>query len=345
MSKMGTRNEKAQDFDQEATYQEDSEDFKAPPQPRISRIAALFLGLIILAGIGTGVYFFMEENNYRLKKETAQNENFQGTVSLLSITEHDYAEDCWVAYHGNVYDMTEYAMIHPGKPSLITDHCGTDATVWFDYEHPVSLLSTVNEYLLGTLGEVSAATQAEDEEEALVGEDLDSSSSTDLDSSSSTSPSVSPKGEEQQVNTRSPTIAPTRSPVATQFSPTRTPATATPTPQPSEPPVADGCPMERYTLDDIWEHNDESSCWYALYGVVYDVTDYIDAHPGGRGHILAYCGREATDDFEAEKKHDIDLLLKVGFSSFIIGRQGSTSGTEYVPCDEVDLVSVSLARP
>jgi predicted heme/steroid binding protein len=102
--------------------------------------------------------------------------------------------------------------------------------------------------------------------------------------------------------------------------------------------------MERYTLGDISSHNDESSCWYALYGVVYDVTSYIDAHPGGRGNILAYCGQEATANFEAEKKHDIDLLLKVGFSSFIIGRQGSTSGTEIVPCDEVDLVSVSLAR-
>jgi cytochrome b involved in lipid metabolism len=321
-SKMGTRNEKAQELDQEAIYQEDSEDFKATPQPRISRIAALLLGVITLAAIGTGVYFFLEKNNYGFKKEANQNENYQGTVSLSSMAEHDYPEDCWVAFHGNVYDMTEFAPIHPGKPSLITAHCGSDATVWFDYEHSVSQLLTAEKYLLGTLA-------AEDEEDELVGGTLDSSSTM--------SPSVSPRGDEQQA-----TMAPAVSPVATQSSPTRTPTTGTP--QTTEPPVVDGCPMEQYTLDDLSAHNDEFSCWFGLYGVVYDVTDFIDVHPGGRGYILANCGQEVTEFFQAEKKHDVDLLLKEGFSSFIIGRQGSTSGTEFVPCEEVDLVAVNLVR-
>ena len=102
--------------------------------------------------------------------------------------------------------------------------------------------------------------------------------------------------------------------------------------------------MERYTVADLAQHNDETSCWYGLYGVVYDFTTYIDDHKGGRGTILADCGTDATVNFELEKKHDVDLLIKKGFSSFIIGRQGTTRGIEIVPCDEVELVAVQLAQ-
>ena len=66
----------------------------------------------------------------------------------------------------------------------------------------------------------------------------------------------------------------------------------------------------------------------------------MDDHKGGRGTILNDCGTEATVAFEAEKKHDVDMLIKKGFSSFIIGRLGSSRGQITVPCDEVDLVSV-----
>ena len=66
----------------------------------------------------------------------------------------------------------------------------------------------------------------------------------------------------------------------------------------------------------------------------------MDDHKGGRGTILNDCGTEATVAFEAEKKHDVAMLEKKGFSSFIIGRLGETRGQERVPCDEVEFVSV-----
>ena len=75
-----------------------------------------------------------------------------GALSLTEVAQHsDTSNDCWVAYHGYVYDMTDYARKHPGGKSRITDHCGADGTDWYDSEHPVSLLSTVDEYLVGTL--------------------------------------------------------------------------------------------------------------------------------------------------------------------------------------------------
>jgi len=99
--------------------------------------------------------------------------------------------------------------------------------------------------------------------------------------------------------------------------------------------------MEFYTLANVAQHPDANSCWYVLYGVVYDFTNYIDDHKGGRGTILAECGTDATVPYEKEKKHDVSLLIKKGFSSMIIGRLGTTRETGRVACDEVDLVAVT----
>lgn len=39
------------------------------------------------------------------------------------------------------------------------------------------------------------------------------------------------------------------------------------------------------------------SCWVALHNKVYDVSDYIESHPGG--HIIEEgCGKDATELFE-----------------------------------------------
>lgn len=36
----------------------------------------------------------------------------------------------------------------------------------------------------------------------------------------------------------------------------------------------------------------------AIYGKIYDVTAYIDDHPGGEHFILQGCGKDATNLFE-----------------------------------------------
>jgi len=117
---------------------------------------------------------------------------------------------------------------------------------------------------------------------------------------------------------------------------------AAPTSQSVIPVSVDSCEMQRYTTADLAEHNDETSRWYSLYGVVYDFTAYMDMHPGGAASILWSCGTIATEAFEMINKHYVNLLLNGGFSDYIIGRQGSTSGVEMVPCDEVESVAVDL---
>lgn len=47
-------------------------------------------------------------------------------------------------------------------------------------------------------------------------------------------------------------------------------------------------------LDELALHNGPDSCWKAIDGRVYDVTDYIDQHPTPAAVLTDWCGREAS---------------------------------------------------
>ena len=54
----------------------------------------------------------------------------------------------------------------------------------------------------------------------------------------------------------------------------------------------------QYTPDQIATHNTDSDCWLQIHDKVYDVTKYLDSHPGGAEVILDTAGGNATDMFE-----------------------------------------------
>ena len=45
-------------------------------------------------------------------------------------------------------------------------------------------------------------------------------------------------------------------------------------------------------------HYDEGDCWIIITGKVYDVSSFLDEHPGGVEVIMEYAGLDATSDFE-----------------------------------------------
>jgi len=52
-----------------------------------------------------------------------------------------------------------------------------------------------------------------------------------------------------------------------------------------------------YTMEEISKHNSKESCWTVIRGDVYDLTRWIDKHPGGPDKILKICGKDGTDLF------------------------------------------------
>ena len=54
----------------------------------------------------------------------------------------------------------------------------------------------------------------------------------------------------------------------------------------------------KYTRDEVSMHYDEGDCWIIIAGKVYDVSLFLDEHPGGIEVIMEYAGLDATSDFE-----------------------------------------------
>ncbi|KAI0795096.1 glyoxylate dehydrogenase [Abortiporus biennis] len=52
------------------------------------------------------------------------------------------------------------------------------------------------------------------------------------------------------------------------------------------------------TGPDVAAHSTRESCWIIVHGKVYDVTDFLDEHPGGSKIILKYAGKDATEAYE-----------------------------------------------
>ena len=44
-------------------------------------------------------------------------------------------------------------------------------------------------------------------------------------------------------------------------------------------------------------HNNSTDCWIIIKSKVYDITSYLDKHPGGSSLLLEFAGKDATDEF------------------------------------------------
>ncbi|KAI4387535.1 hypothetical protein MLD38_005361 [Melastoma candidum] len=71
-----------------------------------------------------------------------------------------------------------------------------------------------------------------------------------------------------------------------------------------------------FSAVEVAQHNTREDCWIVVDGKVYDVSSYLDEHPGGDDVILETTGKDATEGFEdAGHSKDARELLE----TFCIG--------------------------
>ena len=58
-----------------------------------------------------------------------------------------------------------------------------------------------------------------------------------------------------------------------------------------------------YTLSEVARHASKDDCWAIISGDVYDLTEFINRHPGG-DEILRACGTDATTLFNSRQTQD-----------------------------------------
>ena len=101
-----------------------------------------------------------------------------------------------------------------------------------------------------------------------------------------------------------PTVTATPTPTPTVTATPTPTVSATPTPTPT--PVVTG-----YTMAQVRANNTAKSCWTAIDGYVYNLTNWISAHPGGSGAILFLCGTDGTNAFKAQHENQTKPAIRL----------------------------------
>lgn len=71
-----------------------------------------------------------------------------------------------------------------------------------------------------------------------------------------------------------------------------------------------GSELHVFSMDEVRQHTAPDDVWMTAHGKVYDVTDVVDHHPGGKRSILRHAGRECTVDFDFHSKAGQQLWAK-----------------------------------
>lgn len=76
------------------------------------------------------------------------------------------------------------------------------------------------------------------------------------------------------------------------------PTTSAPVPTPT--PAPDTTTPGAYTSSQVAQHSTASDCWSVVNGLVYDLTSYVNKHPGGSKEIIRICGRDGSSSFDGQ---------------------------------------------
>ncbi|CAG5078357.1 Similar to Cyt-b5: Cytochrome b5 (Drosophila melanogaster) [Cotesia congregata] len=71
-----------------------------------------------------------------------------------------------------------------------------------------------------------------------------------------------------------------------------------------------------FSREEVAKHNNSESIWIIIKSYVYDVTDYLNEHPGGAELIKECAGKDATSDFNnfghSSDASNLMKLYKIG---------------------------------
>lgn len=99
-------------------------------------------------------------------------------------------------------------------------------------------------------------------------------------------------------------------------------------------------PDKTFTREEVREHTSDDSLWCIIDSTVYDLSEFIDAHPGGESVLKQIAGQDATNAFYNLHRHEV--LTK--YKDLAIGTVAGEK-PEVITPQPGDLSSVPYAEP
>jgi L-lactate dehydrogenase (cytochrome) len=110
------------------------------------------LRVILLAGILISVVSVIVASGFLFLRAQAAQKN---TITLTELAKHSTAKDCYVAYNGEVFDLSWFVPLHKGGMQIVAA-CGTP-TDEFSKVHPggqfskITIQAVLRMSVIGTL--------------------------------------------------------------------------------------------------------------------------------------------------------------------------------------------------
>lgn len=95
-----------------------------------------------------------------------------------------------------------------------------------------------------------------------------------------------------------------------------------------------------YTLAQVAEHKTATDCWTVVNGAVYDMTKFVQQHPGGPDRIIALCGIDGTSAFRGQ--HDGAAKPNNALAGYEIGK---LAGASAAPSAAISASPTTSASP
>lgn len=57
------------------------------------------------------------------------------------------------------------------------------------------------------------------------------------------------------------------------------------------------------TMTEVSKHNSSNDCWQVINNKVYDLTSFLNAHPGGVETMTPYCGKDSTEAYATKDRN------------------------------------------
>ena len=91
-------------------------------------------------------------------------------------------------------------------------------------------------------------------------------------------------------------------------------------------PLAEGAVL---TMEEVAKHVAMDDAWTVIRGTVYDVTEWLEDHPGGKRILLSACGQDSTEEYD--DYHGAGTIEMNMPPVKIVGKLGEPAAAAYRP--------------